>query len=139
MAMKKMLCLLGLGLVACAANDPSPAEISSALAQVEKELHNFHVANEWHYYETREYTADLARLFGEDGVDRTYPDSVRIEVLAVENDWYRVRGTHVRLGSSFGCAFAWGEFEGSLSTPGGLSFEGGNQILCDASGEPGES
>lgn len=133
-----VLCILSVGLVGCTVNNPNPVEIGAALAQVEKELHNFHVANEWHYYEVRAYTDDLAQLRGEGGVGWTFPDSVRIEVLGVGKDWYRVKGTHVRLGPKLGCAFAWGKFEGRLSTPGGLPFEGGNQILCDEGEEAGQ-
>lgn len=128
---KTTLCILLMGLLACSGDSPSAAEVDTALAQVEKELHNFHVANEWHYADVREYTADLAQLVEEGHAGWMFPDSVRLEVLDAGAGGYRVKGTHVRLGAGFGCVFAWGDQEGGLSTPGGRPFEGGNQILCD--------
>ena len=113
----------------CGTGAQEYVDAGPALDQVRSVVHDFAVANEWHYSESTTYTGDFSQL--QRWVDWTEADSVELTIVEVGAHGYAVLGTHIRLGEGIGCAFAWGRPEASVSTPGGVPFRGGNQILCD--------
>lgn len=114
----------------CGGGGPEYVDAEARLEQVERVIHTFAVANEWHYSEHGAYTADASR-FREGIVWPPVRDSVDLRVTEMNDDGWAAVATHVALGDDVGCAFQWGETEETVRTPGGVPFSGGNQIQCD--------
>lgn len=104
-------------------------DVGPALDQVHAVIRDFAIANEFHHAELNTFTDDLSQLQGR--LQWSHPDSVELSVVEAGAEGWAVVGTHVRLGDGIGCAMAWGRPQESISTPGGVPFGGGNQILCD--------
>jgi len=109
-----------------------PPERVSVHDQVQKVVHNFAVANEWHYSEHRTYSDDVEQLQAR----YRWPDadSVALSIwLRPDGQGYQVVGTHVRVGLDRGCALYVGDVE-PISTPQGEFPEDGERsrsIACD--------
>ena len=126
---RRDLAYTALILVGCATGPKEYVDAGPALDQVKSVIRDFAIANEFHYADEATYTADLDLL--QSAAAWAYADSVELSVSALSADGWAVVGTHVRLGSAVGCAMAWGRRPPPISTPSGVLFGGGNQILCD--------
>jgi len=108
----------------CGGGGPEYVDAEARLEQVERVIHTFAVANEWHYSEHGAYTADASR-FREGIVWPPFRDSVELRVTEMNDDGWAAVATHVALGDDVGCTFRWGETEETVRTPGGVPFSGG--------------
>ncbi len=110
----------------------APDERVSAHDQVQKVVHNFAIANEFHYSENRRYTDDIVQL--QERFRWTHADSVNLSIwVRPDGQGYQVVGTHVRFGLTRGCAIFAGDVD-PVATPGGQLPEDqgrSRRIACD--------
>ena len=70
-----ILVIFAIGFGGCAADVPQSTDVAPGLEQIELEIHNFTVANEFFYAEEGTYAGDLSAL--ETHVEWAFPDSGR--------------------------------------------------------------
>ena len=111
---------------------------AAAMERIVEAMHDFHVANEWYYYENQRYTTDLNELRSVTESELRL-DSVTIRPrVAEDGQGMSSVATHHRTGPDLGCVFVWGDMP-NRTTPGGRPHDGSNLMVCDAAFDEVES